>query len=40
MAKKLIAKGASLEKKYSGRTALDYAKKYQKKEVLDYLSSL
>ena len=40
-AKKLIAHGASLTSKNErGRTALDYAKKYKQKALIDYFSSL
>ncbi|MDY8135074.1 ankyrin repeat domain-containing protein [Aquimarina sp. 2201CG5-10] len=40
-AKKLIEKGAIVNAKNErGRTALDYAKKYQQQELIDYLSSI
>ena len=41
MAKKLIKAGAKLNtESYNGRTAIDYAKKFEKREVYKYLKSL
>lgn len=40
-AKKLIEKGAKVNAKNErGRTALDYAKKYEQQELIEYLSSI
>lgn len=40
-AKKLIKNGANFKKEnYKGRTAKDYAKKYKRTEMLNYLKSL
>lgn len=41
MAKALIKAGADLKtENYKGRTALDYAKKYEQKEIYEYLKSI
>lgn len=40
MAKALVEAGADLTIENNGKTALDYAKNYEQKELYDYLSSL
>mgnify|MGYP003675665267 FL=1 len=40
MLKKLIDAGADISKAYKGRTPLDYAKKYENTEIIEYLEQL